>query len=134
MSGQVAHTMASEVISLLQSLLTSPSSDASKLWSSAVRQVLSDALNSVSSLMEHLGEEIERTIMNQGQAEGEEAKIIIVNEELMMVSGQVMAALCSLGGFNHTVYVGCNAKVSKQLTLRHGLDITLMQPDESFTV
>ncbi|XP_031557373.1 probable E3 ubiquitin-protein ligase HECTD4, partial [Actinia tenebrosa] len=111
-SGQVAHTMASEVISLLQSLLTSPSSDAAKLWSSAVKQVLSDALNSVSSLMERLGKEIDRSIMHQGQeTEEDEETLTVAGEELMMVSGQVMAALCSMGGFNHTVYAGCNAKI-----------------------
>jgi hypothetical protein len=68
--------------------------------------------------MEKLGEEIELSILKQShKVEEDEEELSVENEEMMMVSGQVMAALCSLGGFTHTVYAGRQAKVTICLTI-----------------
>lgn len=104
--------MASEVISLIQCLLSSCCSDGTtKLWSNAIKVVLCDALNLVPSLMGSITENIDQ-LMQFLQSDKDDDAYPESNVELISMSRQVMAALCVLGGFKQNIYAGCKAKVT----------------------
>ncbi|XP_048583049.1 probable E3 ubiquitin-protein ligase HECTD4 isoform X2 [Nematostella vectensis] len=101
-NGQVANTLASEVISLLHSLLSSPDVGTSRLWTLAIQHVLTGALELVPEVIESLGDQIER--------EPEEGPSTLTGGSLSMYR-QVMAALCTLGGFKQKLRPGAQAKI-----------------------
>ena len=114
-SGQVAHTMASEVISLLHGLLASSASETAKIWASAVRDVLCEALDYVPDLMRTL--ETEGRVLLEGDKEAteeqepEEDGQLFNEHEWFHKARNVMASLCALGGFRQSVHSGCTVQV-----------------------
>ena len=120
-SGQVAHTMASEVISLLHGLLASSASDTAKIWASSVQSVLCEALDSVPNLIKALEAEA-RASQTHDQvvtedSEPKEDTQLSTEHEWFFKARNVMAALSALGGFRQNVHSGCTVKVivSKQV-------------------
>ena len=107
--------MASEVIALLRSLLSTAPSDISKLWTAAVYQVLCDALKYVPNLIDALEYEIESNNVEEPveeTAEGsEEGFDPVEGDEWLTMARQVVATLCVLGGFKQRVRPGCNTQV-----------------------
>ena len=114
-SGQVAHTMASEVISLLHGLLASSASETAKIWASAVRNVLCEALDYVPDLMRTL--EVEGKVSLRGDREAtkeqepEEDGHLSNEHDWFFMARNVMASLCALGGFRQGVHSGCTVQV-----------------------
>lgn len=114
-SGQVAHTMASEVISLLHGLLASSASETATIWASAVRDVLCEALDYVPDLMRTL--EAEGRVLLGGDKEAteeqepEEDGQLFNEHEWFFKARNVMASLCALGGFRQSVHSGCTVQV-----------------------
>ena len=117
-SGQVAHTMASEVISLLHGLLASSVSDTSKIWASAVQDVLCKALDNVPELVKAL--EAEGRASQKGDhiltrdPEPNENGQFSAEHEWVFKARNVVAALSALGGFRQNVHSGCEVKVCAQ--------------------
>ena len=120
-SGQVAHTMASEVISLLHGLLSSSASDTSKIWASAVRDVLCETLDNVPYLIETL--EREGRISPRGdqtfkqETEHDEDEHLSNEHEWFFKARNVVASLCALGGFHKNVHSGCTVQVPQIVLL-----------------
>ena len=114
-SGQVAHTMASEVISLLHGLLASSASETAKIWASAVREVLCEVLDYVPDLMRTL--ETEGRVLSGGdkvaieEQEPLEDGQLSDENEWFLKARNVMASLCALGGFHQIVHSGCTVQV-----------------------
>ncbi|XP_068681108.1 probable E3 ubiquitin-protein ligase HECTD4 isoform X3 [Montipora foliosa] len=114
-SGQVAHTMASEVISLLHGLLASSVSDTSKIWASAVQDVLCKALDNVPELVKAL--EAEGRASQKGDhiltrdPEPNENGQFSAEHEWVFKARNVVAALSALGGFRQNVHSGCEVKI-----------------------
>jgi len=100
--------MASEVIALLQSLLSSDGT--TKLWSNTIKTVLQEALNIVPSFIRDITENIDHSIRYL-QSDKTDDIVPDSHVEVMNTSRQVMAALCVLGGFKQNIYTGCTAKV-----------------------
>lgn len=89
-SGNVAHNMASEVIALLRNLM-----QVNSAWSSAVKEAIMEGLDDLSSLVQRLSDSYETD-----------------ERDWCVMAQQVLATLCTLGGFKETVRPGCNAVVS----------------------
>ena len=118
-SGQVAHTMASEVISLLHGLLAFSASETAKIWASAVRDVLCEALDYVPDLIRTLETE-GRVLLEGAQGAPEELEpeedVQTFNEDKWFFKARnVMASLCALGGFSQNVHSGCTVQVQNSL-------------------
>ncbi|PFX24720.1 putative E3 ubiquitin-protein ligase HECTD4 [Stylophora pistillata] len=122
MSGQVAHSMASEVISLLHSLLTHSTSETAKIWASSVRDVLCEALNYVPGLVRTL--EAEGRILSDGvQAASQELEPEVDGktgheQEWFFKARNIMASLCALGGFGQSVHSGCTVQITGEDMVR----------------
>ena len=103
--------MASEVISLLHGLLSSSASETAKIWASAVRDVLCEALDCVPDLIETLeaGGREEQTL-NQ-EPKPEENEQLFNEHEWFFKARDVVASLCALGGFHENVHSGCTVQV-----------------------
>lgn len=114
-SGQVAHTMASEVISLLHGLLASSASDTAKIWTSAVRDVLCEVMDYVPDLIRTL--ETEGRVLSGGDKVASEEQEPVEDGQLsnehewFLKARNVMAFLCALGGFRRSVHSGCIVQV-----------------------
>ena len=121
-SGQVAHTMASEVISLLHGLLVSSASDTAKIWASAVRDVLCEVLDYVPDLMRTL--ETEGRVLLGGdkvateEQEPDEDGQLCNEHEWFLKARNVMASLCALGGFRQSIHSGCTVQVTKSPSIQ----------------
>ena len=89
-SGNVAHNMASEVVALLRNLLLGNTA-----WTEAVIDALMEGLDNLVQLVEKLND-------TYGTEES----------EWFIMAQQVLATLCSLGGFKETIRAGCTAIVS----------------------
>ena len=89
MSGNVAHNMASEVVALLRNLV-----QVNSAWSTTVKDALMDGLGDVSSLVQRLNDTYESD-----------------ETDWCTTAQQVLATLCTLGGFKETVRPGCTAVV-----------------------
>lgn len=87
-SGQVANSMASEVIALLHGLLTATTAE---IWTSAVAKVLGDALAALPQVLKQIDAIGASTL---GQV------------TLLHMARRVVAALCALGGFQSTLKPG----------------------------
>ena len=128
-SGQVAHTMASEVISLLHGLLASSTSDTAKIWASAVQGVLCEALDSVPDLIKALEAEAGASQTHDQvlteDSEPKEDEQLSTEHEWFFKARNVVAALSALGGFRQNVHAGCTVKVlvSKQIVCKRYLTI-----------
>lgn len=83
--------MATEVIALLRNLMQAKST-----WSTIVKDVLAEGLNDLVSVGPVLDENFS----------GDESHWFITAQ-------QILAIICTLGGFNETVRPGCSAFVSK---------------------
>ena len=81
--------MASEVVALLRNLMLVDSG-----WSSAVRDVLEEGLDDLSSLVRRLHDTYEAD-----------------ETDWCAMAQHVLATLCTLGGFKETVRPGCTALV-----------------------
>ena len=118
-SGQVAHAMASEVISLLHGLLASSASETAKIWASAVRDVLCEVLDYVPDLMRTLETEGRVLLRGDKQAteeqEPDEDGQLSNEHDWFLKARNVMASLCALGGFRHSVHSGCAVQVTRLL-------------------
>lgn len=90
-SGNVAHNMASEVVALLRNLL-----NVNSAWSEAVKEALMEGLDNVVVLVHKLNDTYETD-----------------ESEWFSLAQQVLATLCSLGGFKETIRAGCIAMVSE---------------------
>ncbi|XP_041456057.1 probable E3 ubiquitin-protein ligase HECTD4 isoform X4 [Lytechinus variegatus] len=101
-SGHVAHSMASEVIALMHSLLTAPESNTAKIWASAVERVLSHALCQVPLLV---SQQSSHMTLLASQPQGPDI------EKLLSTCRQVVAAFCALGGFQDCVKMGSTAQI-----------------------
>ena len=114
-SGQVAHTMASEVISLLHGFLTHSTSETAKIWASSVRDVLCEALNYVPDLVRTL--EAEGRISSDGpqtalkELDSEDDEKTGHEQEWIFKARSIMASLCALGGFGQSIHPGCTVLV-----------------------
>lgn len=108
--------MASEVISLLHGLLASSASETAKIWASAVRDVLCEALDYVPDLMRTL--EAEGRVLFGGDKEATEEQDPEEDGQLsnecdwFFKARNVMASLCALGGFRQSVHSGCTVQVN----------------------
>ena len=113
--------MASEVISLLHGLLSSSASDTSKIWASAVRDVLCETLDNVPYLIETL--EREGRISPRGdqtfnqETEHDEDEHLSNEHEWFFKARNVVASLCALGGFHKNVHSGCTVQVPQMVLL-----------------
>ena len=113
--------MASEVISLLYGLLSSSASDTSKIWASAVRDVLCETLDNVPYLIETL--EREGRISPRGdqtfnqETEHDEDEHLSNEHEWFFKARNVVASLCALGGFHKNVHSGCTVQVPQVVLL-----------------
>ncbi|XP_013380029.1 probable E3 ubiquitin-protein ligase HECTD4 isoform X2 [Lingula anatina] len=96
-SGQVANSMAAEVIALLHCLLTAPETHTAQVWATAVRKVLTNALEYLPSLINSV-ENIGSPRFNQ--------------HEIMDMAKQANAALAALGGFTETIKPGCEVEIT----------------------
>lgn len=107
--------MASEVISLLHGLLASSASETAKIWASAVRDVLCEALDYVPDLMRTLEAEGRVLIVRDKAAaeeqEPEEDGQLSNEHDWFFKARNVMASLCALGGFRQSVHSGCTVQV-----------------------
>ena len=106
--------MASEVIALVHSLLSTVSSDTSKMWTSALYQVLCDALKYVPNLVGAMEDEIESTCVDEQPedvTEAEEEGTGLEMDDWLPMARHVVAALCVLGGFRQRLRPGCIATV-----------------------
>ena len=114
-SGQVAHTMASEVISLLHGLLASTASETAKIWAAAVGDVLCEALGNVPDLMKTLeakGRALQKGDQTLAQdPEPDEDGQFSNEHEWFFKARNVVASLCALGGFHQIVHSGCTVQV-----------------------
>ncbi|XP_028400510.1 probable E3 ubiquitin-protein ligase HECTD4 [Dendronephthya gigantea] len=88
-SGNVAHNMASEVVALLRNLM-----QVNSAWSAAVRHALIDGLEDLSTLVQRLNDTYETD-----------------ETDWCTMAQQVLATLCTLGGFKETVRPGCIAMI-----------------------
>lgn len=82
--------MASEVVALLRNLMLVNSA-----WSGAVKDAIMEGLDDLSSLLQRLSDTYETD-----------------DTDWRVMAQQVLATLCTLGGFKETVRAGCNAVVS----------------------
>lgn len=105
--------MASEVISLLHGLLSSAASDTAKIWATAVREVLCEALECVPNLIDALSDDVEFAVQagSSSDTEHPEEGPVAENDEWSFKARHVVAALCALGGFKQSVRTGCVIKV-----------------------
>lgn len=114
-SGQVAHTMASEVISLLHGLLASSASETAQIWASAVRDVLCEALDYVPDLMKTLEAKGRASLRGDQtptqEPEPEEDELFSDEHEWFFKARNVVASLCALGGFRQNIHSGCTVQV-----------------------
>ncbi len=88
-SGNVAHNMASEVVALLRNLM-----QVNSTWSTTVKDALIEGLDDLSSLVQRLNDTYETD-----------------ESDWCTTAQQVLATLCTLGGFKETVRPGCVAVV-----------------------
>ncbi|CAH1233961.1 HECTD4 [Branchiostoma lanceolatum] len=98
-SGQVANSMAGEVIGLLHGLLTAPESSTAQIWASAVERVLTHALLSLPTLLSQ--SDVVLSPSSSGPA----------ISDFLTTARQVVAALCALGGFRECVKPGTMVQV-----------------------
>ena len=107
--------MASEVISLLHGLLASSASETAKIWASAVRDVLCEALDYVPELMKTLEEESRASLKGDQtlteEPDPEENQRLTDEHEWFFKARNVVASLCALGGFHQNVHSGCTVQV-----------------------
>ena len=89
MSGNVAHNMASEVVALLRNLM-----HVNSAWATTVKDALVEGLDDLSSLVQRLNHTYETD-----------------ETDWCTMAQQVLATLCTLGGFKETVRPGCTAVV-----------------------
>ncbi|GAB6029828.1 putative E3 ubiquitin-protein ligase HTD4 [Chamberlinius hualienensis] len=94
-SGQVANSMASEVIGLLHELLMADT--AAKIWASSVRNVLGDALSCLPQIVKQM----------------EIIGVPLGNVAVLLQSARrLLATLCALGGFKSSLKVGSEALIT----------------------
>ena len=98
-SGHVANSMASDIIAVLHSLLSSKESKIWHVWSNAIRNVLLSALDSVPSLVSSLA--CHASMEESTETPG----------DIMSSAKSALAALCSLGGFKESLRPGCNVQI-----------------------
>ncbi|XP_076346000.1 putative E3 ubiquitin-protein ligase HECTD4 isoform X3 [Tachypleus tridentatus] len=96
-SGQVANSMAAEVIGLLHSLLNSPESNTAELWAGAVEKVLTGALALLPQLLR--------------QTETSNGLLSSNLSSVLSMSRQVLGALCVLGGFTESMKPGLHVVI-----------------------
>ncbi|XP_066272380.1 LOW QUALITY PROTEIN: probable E3 ubiquitin-protein ligase HECTD4 [Branchiostoma lanceolatum] len=99
-SGQVANSMAGEVIGLLHGLLTAPESSTAQIWASAVERVLTHALLSLPTLLSQ--SDVVLSPSSSGPA----------ISDFLTTARQVVAALCALGGFRECVKPGTMVQIA----------------------
>ena len=93
-SGQVAISMASEIIALLRGLSSGSEEKTAQFWAGAIYQVLHLALSKIPALATSLSE--------SGTSD---------DGELLMTAKAAMAALCALGGFKESLRPGCEVEI-----------------------
>ncbi|KAL5256674.1 hypothetical protein ACHWQZ_G011808 [Mnemiopsis leidyi] len=98
-SGQVASSLASKVISLLHALLTSSSS---VLWAKAIEQVLGSSLSKGSELIKDL----------KNTATGSSST---TTNSLLKSARRLMAVLAALGGFKEYIRTGSHVQVKGEV-------------------
>ncbi|XP_078681858.1 putative E3 ubiquitin-protein ligase HECTD4 [Branchiostoma floridae x Branchiostoma belcheri] len=99
-SGQVANSMAGEVIGLLHGLLTAPESSTAQIWASAVERVLTHALLCLPTLLTQ--SDVVLSPSSSGPAIA----------DFLTTARQVVAALCALGGFREGVKPGTMVQIT----------------------
>jgi E3 ubiquitin-protein ligase HECTD4 len=98
-SGHVANSMASDIIAVLHSLLSSKESKIWHVWSNAIRNVLLSALDSIPNLVSSLA--CHASMEESTEAPG----------DIMVSAKSALAALCSLGGFKESLRPGCSVQI-----------------------
>ncbi|KAI8513246.1 putative E3 ubiquitin-protein ligase HTD4 [Branchiostoma belcheri] len=120
-SGQVANSMAGEVIGLLHGLLTAPESSTAQIWASAVERVLINALIFAPQVLTHaltFNPQVLThallclpTLLTQSDVVLSPSSSGPAIADFLTTARQVVAALCALGGFREGVKPGTMVQV-----------------------